>query len=116
MTITNQDNHISEGAGYTVATESAYVCAVGSVRFASNEMLTSDVYGNTDALLSVLRSLGHEVSPVGLNFKVLHTDGMNMEIVSADSVTAWTIVLIAIPVVAMSFAGIFVLVRRKTRH
>lgn len=116
MTISNENTYHSEGSGYTSATESAYVCAVGSVRFVSNEMLQSDTYGNVDALLSVLRSLGEEVEPVGLNFKMMHNELIHEEIIANTNVIAWTVVLIALPLVACSLAGVFVLVRRKANH
>jgi hypothetical protein len=116
MTISNENTYHSEGSGYTSATESAYVCAVGSVRFASNEMLQSDTYGNVDALLSVLRSLGEEVEPVGLNFKMMHNELIHEEIIANTNVIAWTVVLIALPLVACSLAGVFVLVRRKANQ
>ena len=116
MTISNEDNQISEGSGYTAVTEAAYVCAVGSVNFVSNEMLQSKTYGNTDALLSVLRSLGQEVEPVGLNFKVMHVDSINEDIVATTNTTAWTIILVLLPMVAFSVAGVYVLVRRKANH
>lgn len=116
MTITNEENMIGEGSGYTYATEVAYVCAVGSVKMVSNAMLQSDTYGNSDALLSVLRSMGTEVEPVGLSLKVMHQDAIDEEVHSAAAATAWTVVLVALPVVAFAIAGVVVLVRRRARH
>lgn len=116
MTVTSEDMSVGEGSGYTVAKRSAYVCAVGSTRFVSNDMLLSETYGNTDAMLSVLRSLGKEVEPVGLSFKVLHPDSISEDAMSSTAATVWTVVLVAVPAVALTVAGVFVLVRRKTRH
>ena len=116
MTITNEETLIGEGSGYTYATKVAYVCAVGSVKMVSNAMLQSDTYGNSDALLSVLRSMGTEVEPVGLSLKVMHQDAIDEDVRTAAAATAWTVVLVMLPVVAFSVAGVVVLVRRKARH
>ena len=116
MTITNQDSNISEGSGYTHATEASYVCAVGSVNMVSNAMLQSDTYGNADALMAILRSMGHEVEPVGLSFKVLHSDTVDEEVYNAFTATVWTVVLAVLPIVVFTVAGVYCLVRRKTRH
>ncbi len=116
MTVTSEDNRIGEGSGFTSATESAYVCAVGSVRMVTNDMLQSDTYGNTDALLSVLRSMGREIEPVGLNLKVSHQEPFDQDVVGTYSPAAWTVVLTLLPVLCFAAAGVFVLVRRKTRH
>ncbi len=116
MTITSQEYSQAEGMGYTTAKTAAYVCAVGSVRMISNDMLQSDVYSNTDAMLSVLREMSKEVEPVDLEFKILHQDMINEELYVNVSVTAWTVALILIPILLCTGAGVFVLVRRKTRH
>lgn len=116
MTVTAEDNRIGEGSGFTSATESAYVCAVGSVQMVSNAMLQSDTYGNADALLSVLRSMGREIEPVGLNLKVSHQESFDEGVIGTYSPTVWTVVLTLLPVLAFAAAGVFVLVRRRTRH
>lgn len=116
MTISSEQFSEAEGMGYTYARNAAYVCAVGSLRMISNEMLQSDAYSNTDVMLSVLRQMCKEVEPVDLNFKILHQDAINEELYATVAVTAWTIALIMIPLVICSGAGIFVLVRRRTRH
>lgn len=116
MTVSSEENRIGEGSGYTSATEAAYVCAVGSLRMISNDMLQSDTYGNTDALLSVLRAVGREVEPVGLSLKALHQEEINEEILSSVTATVWTVVLVLLPVISFTIAGVYVLVRRKTRH
>ena len=116
MTVTSEEKRIGEGSGYTSATEAAYVCAAGSVRMVSNEILQSDTYGNTDALLSILRSMGREVEPVGLNFKVMHQEKISEDVYNATTATVWAVVLTVLPLVALSIAGVYVLVRRKTAH
>ena len=82
----------------------------------SNEILQSDTYGNTDALLSILRSMGREVEPVGLNFKVMHQEKISEDVYNATTATVWAVVLTVLPLVALSIAGVYVLVRRKTAH
>ena len=116
MTVTNRENSIGEGSGYTAAVESAYVCAAGSVRMVSNDILQSDTYGNTDALLSVLRAMGREVEPVGLNFKVIHQEAIDEDVFNAGSATVWTVILTVLPLAALSFAGVYVLVKRRAKH
>lgn len=116
MTISSQQYSEAEGMGYTYARNAAYVCAVGSVRMISNEMLQSDVYSNTDVMLSVLRQMSKEVEPVDLSFKILHQDAINEELYATVAVTAWTVALIMVPLLICSGAGVFVLVRRRTRH
>ena len=116
MTVTNRENQIGEGSGYTSATESAYVCAAGSVRMVSNDILQSDTYGNTDAMLSILRAMGREVEPVGLNFKVLHQESIDEDVFKAGSATVWTVILTVLPLAVLSFAGVYVLVKRRTKH
>ena len=116
MTISSEEVGTGEGLGYTTVRTASYVCAVGSVRAVSNEMLQSSTYGNTDLMLSVLRELGEEIEPVGLDFKVMHQDAINADLFATVNTTAWTIVLVVLPMLGFTIAGVVILVRRKTRH
>lgn len=128
MTMTRESRTVGEGKGYTNVNDASYVCAVGSTEFASNRMLGSGAYGNTDVLLETLRSIGREVVPVGLNFKPMYDSEMKQSSSSSsgstDSVVyytekgniARTAVLTVLPAVVMAALGITVLVRRKFRH
>lgn len=116
MTISSEQIGIGEGMGYTSVREAAYVCAVGSTDAVSNAMLESNTYGNANLMLSVLREMGKEVEPVGLEFKVMHQEAINADLYVTVNTTAWTVVLVLMPLVIFTVAGVVILVRRKTRH
>lgn len=129
MTLTRESRTVGEGKGYTNVNDSSYVCAIGSVEFASNKLLGSNAYGNTDVLLETLRSIGREVVPVGLNFKPMYDAEMkessSSSSSSSDNATVYytkagnivrTAVLTVLPAVVMATLGTVVLVRRKFRH
>ena len=127
MTIARESRTVAEGQGYTNIDQSSYVCAVGSTSFATDAVLGTTAYGNTDALLATLRYIGKEVNPVGLSFVHLYFPTMdsdsyqtiqpntNVTEVKPAIITA-TVMLAVVPAVLMMGAGIFVLVRRKVRH
>lgn len=124
MTLTRESRTVGEGQGYTNVNDASYVCAFGSTEFASNKLLGSNAYGNTDVLLATLRSIGREVVPVGLRFKPMY-DAEMTQTSSADSNTVYyteagnvarTVVLTVLPAVILATVGTVVLVRRKLRH
>ena len=115
MTITEQERVVSEGLGYTNSSSYSHVCAFGSVDFASNQVLSSGAFGNSDVLLSLLRTVGKEVFPVGLDFKVLHTDTIDEDYLAPDTAVLYTVLFVAIPAVIVSGTGTVVLVKRKFR-
>ncbi len=130
MTISRQETVRNEGQGYTYVYETTYVCAVGSTAFASNAVLESNAYGNTDALLQTLRYIGQEVVPVGVDFIFLNdfeidTDYYMTESTTASGTVAQSInpilmasivALVALPGLIMTGVGVYVLVRRRTRN
>lgn len=116
MTITVKNRTLSEGQGFTSVNDASYVCAVGSTDFASNEILSKNSYGNADTLLATLRNIGREVVPVGLDFVTLYDATVGTDYYDASAASAYTVVLVLLPVLAMTIAGVYVLVRRKTRH
>ena len=122
MTITRESRTIGEGKGYTTVNDASYVCAVGSTEFASNKILGSNAYGNTDLLLETLRAIGKEVEPVGMDFKPLYEDAMTQassstgeEYYTETGNTAWTVVLALIPALGFTAAGVILLIRRRVR-
>ena len=122
MTVTRESRTVGEGKGYTTVNDASYVVAVGSTEFASDKILASNAYGNTDLLLETLRSIGKEVVPVGLEFKPLYDDAMTEANSSTGNVyftksgnTAWMIVLAVLPAACFGVAGLIVLVRRRAR-
>ena len=94
-------------------TDASYVLACGSTEFVSKELMESNAYGNTDLLLSALRTMGQEPVPVGITFKAF-ADKTIDTITTAES-TQYTVILTVIPPVVALIAGIFVIVRRKNR-
>ena len=124
MTITMETRFVSEGNGMISNINNAtYVCAASSTAFASNEALSSNAYGNTDALLSLLRTIGLDLQPVGITIKPMAfteigSDGSSddfAEYYSASLITAWTTALMVIPAVVCCAAGCVVLIRRRLR-
>lgn len=115
MTLSRQMHRVSEGAGYTQVDQSSFVCAIASTEFASNAVLNSGSYGNTDVLLSILREVGEELEPVGLDYKVMDNPTMDTAHYTSAGNTTWTVVLAAIPAAVALLAGIVVLVKRKAR-
>ncbi|MBQ9806409.1 MAG: Gldg family protein [Clostridia bacterium] len=115
MTITQEEQVVSEGMGFTNASMYSHVCAFGSVDFADNKILSSGAFGNSDVLLSLLRTVGKEVVPVGLDFKVLYDGEIDAEYMEAGTAVTYTVILIAIPAAAISVTGTVVLVKRKFR-
>lgn len=98
---------------YTTMTDSSYVLACGSTDFVSQELMESNAYGNTDLLLSALRTMGQEPVPVGITFKAFAD--MTIDTITTAESTQYTVILTVIPPVVALIAGIFVIVRRKNR-
>ena len=127
MTISAERRTVGEGMGYTTVNQPSFVCAVGSTEFAKNALLGSTAYGNTDALLSVLRYMGKEVNPVGLSFLALYdmqiseeqympTDSTTGVTEIAPGIITATVILTVLPALTMIVTGVVVLVKRKTRR
>ena len=122
MTITRESRTVGEGKGYTTVNDSSYVCAVGSTEFASNKILGSNAYGNTDVLLETLRAIGKEIVPVGLEFEPMYVATITESSTSTDvsyytqaGNVAWTVVLALLPAIGFTVAGLVILVKRKVR-
>lgn len=112
MTVSMEDRTTQE-SNYTTVSEASYVIAFGSTDFASQKMLQSESYGNSDLLLSAFSIVGREPVPVGLDLKPF-ADSTIDTITSAEA-TQYTVVFAVIPVVASLVAGVIVIVRRKNR-
>lgn len=119
MTITTEERIVQE-TNYFSQQDRSFVCVFGSTEFASNEVLTSDAYGNADVLSASLRAMGREVAPAELDiiaFKKYDMDtdaiaagGMNM---STGGLVATAVFLSAVPALVFFGLGIYVTVRRK---
>lgn len=106
MTITREAQMINnEDEDYATV----MVCA--STEFATEALLSSATYGNTDVLLSAARGMGKEFVPVDLEIKPFaSTEISNMSTEAKNRATA---ILTIVPAVIVIGAGVFVLVRRK---
>ena len=106
--LVQEDNY-----GYSTMDETSYVFACGSTEFASSTLLQSNSYGNTDLLLTALRTIGREPVPVGLSFKPFADD--TIDTVTSAEATQYTVVLAIIPAIASLVCGVVILVRRKNK-
>lgn len=119
-----ENRTIAEGQGLTSVNEASYVCAFASTAFAKNEFLSTNAYGNTDILLAILRGMGQELLPVGINFKTLYVDefGTNSEtdVSYGQSVVfgpmGQTLILTLLPAAIFTAVGCVLLVRRKHKN
>ncbi len=106
MTITREAQMVTnEDEDYATV----MVCA--STEFATEAMLSSATYGNTDVLLSAARGMGKEFIPVDLDvkpFASIEISGMTTE-----AKNRYTVLLTVIPAALVIGTGVFVLVRRK---
>ena len=113
MTVTRQREGVSEGNAGSVEYLASYLCAFGSTEFASNEVLASNSYGNTDVLMETLRMIGKEIEPIGLEFKPMFSSSIDSNYYAPTAPVVWTAVLILLPAIAFTIAGCVVLVKRK---
>ena len=106
MTVTRESRMVDNtNADYS------YVLACGSTQFASQDLLQSAVYGNTDVLLSAMRSMGKELVTVGLEHKPFAST--DIDTITTQQANQYTVVLTAVPAAIIFGLGIFVMVRRK---
>ena len=115
MTLTRHFRTVSEGQGYTNVYDNSYVCAVGSTEFASNAVLSTNAYGNTDVLLSTLRTIGREIEGSGITQKSFHSAEMNEDYYTTQANVAVTVVLVLRPAVVLGSTGLIILIRRRVR-
>ena len=66
-------------------------------------------------LLSVLRQIGEEIEPVGLDYKVMDNPIMDTQYYTAAEGTVWTTVLVLIPALLCTVIGTVILVKRRVR-
>ena len=98
---------------YTTMDDSAYVMLCGSTEFMLEKYIQSNVYGNNDFILSAIQMSGREPVPTGLDFKEFAN--YEIESVTSEDATQYTLVLTIAPVLIALCAGVFVIVRRKNR-
>lgn len=99
--------------GWFSADQSSYVLACGSADFATEAILNSDVYGNSEVLMQAFYQMGKDAVPSYVPyvpFADLTIDSLTTE--RANRFTVWLSVL---PAVIFFGVGLYVLVRRKNR-
>lgn len=93
------------------ADQSSFVLACGSTEYAAEALIQSGTYGNSEALLQALRSMGKEPVPTSLEFTPFADS--TIDTLTVKRANAYTIALTVIPAVIIFGVGIFVIVRRK---
>jgi hypothetical protein len=113
MTVAMEVRSTTE-SNYSHIEQTSYVYACGSTDFASGKnLLGATAYGNRDLLLTVLRDIGREPVPVGLEFKPFAD--YTIDTITTSEATQYTIVLAIIPAIVALTCGVVVIVRRKSR-
>ncbi len=107
LTITTEGRQV---AG-TTTTDYSYVMACGSIDFASEAMLQSNVYGNRDSLYSMMRIMQKEIVVIDLAKKPF-SDIQIESLTSADA-TSYTVMLAVIPAAIVFICGAVIMVRRR---
>lgn len=125
MAISVQKRLVAEGMGYSSVDQNTYVCVAGSTEMATDAILGTTSYGNTDVLLSTLRYIGKDVNPVGLSIIPLQNTAMDLLVSDSSGVeyalftegqlTLTTALLAIIPVAIILISCVAVLVRRRVR-
>ncbi len=115
MTVTQESRSVQDGS-YDVVNQASYVLSLASAEFLSNDALDSAAYGNTDVVLSALRSTGSEVVTADIDLKVFYSYGVESEaIYLRNKPDVWLWCLSLIPVCAVFITGTVITVRRKYR-
>ncbi len=125
MTISAQSRRMGEGMGYSNIDQTTYVCVTGSVEMATDAVLGTTSYGNTDMLLSTLRYIGKDVNPVGLSLIPMQDPAMDLTVSDASgaeyalftegNLIGITLALTVIPAAIAILSGAVVLIRRRVR-
>ena len=110
LTITTEGRQLSG----STTTDYSYVMACGSIDFASESILQSNVYGNRDSLYSMLRIMQKEIVYINLAKKPFAN--VDIESLTSSDATTYTLMLTIIPAAIVFICGTVIMVRRrKTR-
>ncbi len=114
MTITSEERTVQE-TNYITTDDRSFVCVCGSTEMASDALLDSATYGNTDVLVACLRYMGRAVVPAHLDlkgFKVYEIDAQYSGLTAKKAVST-TVWLTLIPLLLCTAVGTVITVRRK---
>ena len=116
MTISIESRTVME-TNYLSTQEPSYVVVFGSTKFASDTILDSAAYGNTDVLTSTLRHTGREVMPADLEFKAfkVYTVDTNAYQPDGAGMIRTTFLMTVLPLALFAIVGAVVSVKRKYR-
>ncbi len=93
--------------------ERASLLACASTEFASEEAMQSTVYGNTLLLSSVSKHSGNYDAPTSLLAKPFPTT--DMKLMTTKNATIITVLMSAVPTLAVVITGAIILIKRKNR-
>ena len=116
MTLSLESRTVME-TNYLSTQEPSYVAVFGSTEFASDTILDSAAYGNTDVLTATLRHMGREVMPANLEFKAFKVYTVDTEVykLNVRSLIGTTVFMTLLPITICIIAGVAVGVKRKYR-
>ncbi len=113
-----KESRLKQETNYTSIDRSSYVFALASTDFAKNEVLDSAAYGNTDILMSALRSAGAEAVPANINLKAFYVYDIDAPMTDAEyteDIKACLVWLSVTPAVMALVCGAFVVMKRRLR-
>jgi hypothetical protein len=93
--------------------KTGYLVASASVDFASEDAMQSSVLGNSRALSEIINYMGKENVPSNLVFKPFGET--KIQSLTSRSANIITVIMVALPAVAVAAVGAVVLIRRRNR-
>ena len=116
MTLSIESRTVME-TNYLSTQEPSYVAVFGSTEFASDTILDSAAYGNTDVLTSTLSHMGREIMPANLEFKAFKVYTVDSEAytVNVSSMIATTALMTLLPITICIAVGTVIAIKRKYR-
>ena len=116
MTLSLESRTIME-TNYLSTQEPSYVAVFGSTEFASDTILDSAAYGNTDVLTATLSHMGREIMPADLEFTAfkIYTVDSEAYTVNVRSMIGTTVFMTLLPITLCVTIGTVIAIKRKYR-
>ena len=116
MTLSLESRTVME-TNYLSTQEPSYVAVFGSTEFASDTILDSAAYGNTDVLTATLSHMGREIMPADLEFKAfkIYTVDSEAYTVNVSSMITTTVLMTLLPITVCVAVGTVIAIKRKYR-